>query len=189
VRQATAQLTHDTGLELRRVVRNFIARRVGDSHTAEDLTQDVLLKAHRSGVDGNSVEDMAAWLYRIARNTLIDHYRTRDRHPAPDPLPAGRVLVDDDDRDERAVRELATCLRPLVADLDPIYREALTLTDLDGVSQVDAANRVGLSVSGMKSRVQRARAQLRAAVTNCCSVHTDSAGRISNYDAPPGCSC
>jgi RNA polymerase sigma-70 factor (ECF subfamily) len=63
----------------------------------------------------------------------------------------------------------------------------LSLTDLGGLSQVEAARRVGISVSGMKSRVQRGRSQLRSAVDDCCAVHTDGAGRISDYDPAPGC--
>jgi RNA polymerase sigma-70 factor, ECF subfamily len=189
VSPAAAQLTEDTGAGLRRLVRDFIARRVGDTETTEDLTQEVLLKAHRSGVDGNTIDDMAAWLYRIARNTVIDHYRRRSRHPDPDPLPPDPPVANEDERDQRAVRELASCLGPLVADLEPIYREALSLTDLGGLSQAEAARRVGISGSGMKSRVQRARAQLRTAVSNCCAVHTDRAGRISDYDPAPGCRC
>jgi RNA polymerase sigma-70 factor (ECF subfamily) len=182
-----AQLTETTESRLRAVVRDFITRRVADLDTAEDLTQEVLFKAHRAGVEGGTIDDMAAWLYRIARNTVIDHYRARDRHPTPDPLPVDAAVVDSDTGEAQAVAELARCLRPLVAGLDPIYREALSLTDLGGVSQVEAAHRVGISVSGMKSRVQRARAQLRAAVNDCCAVHTDGAGRISDYDPNPGC--
>lgn len=172
--------------ELRRVLRDFIGRRVGDQDAAEDLTQEVLLKVHRAGGDPEGVDDVAAWIYRIARNTLIDHYRRTTRHPQPEAL-----LVDvgavEEVGDDAAVRELAQCLRPLIANLEPIYRDALTLVELDGLSQTSAAERAGISVSGMKSRVRRARVQLKTAVTNCCVIHTDPAGRINDYDAPSGC--
>jgi RNA polymerase sigma-70 factor (ECF subfamily) len=185
---ASTQLTDDAGAELRRTLRAFIARRVGDPHTADDLTQEVLLKAHRSGTAPEQVDNVAAWLYRIARNTLVDYYRTRDRRPGTEAMP-GDLAPETPDGDEHAVRELAQCLRPLVAELDPLYRDALTATDLDGVTQTEAARRAGISVSGMKSRVQRARAQLRAALAECCTIHTDAGGRISDYDPPPGCAC
>lgn len=172
--------------ELRRVLRNFIGRRVGDREIAEDLTQEVLLKVHRAGGDVDGIEDVAAWIYRIARNTLVDHYRSTTRQPLPDMLPVDLVAVDEV-VDNAAVRELANCLRPLIANLDPIYRDALTLVELEGLSQTAAAERTGISVSGMKSRVQRARTQLKTAVTECCVVHMDPAGRIHDYDAPPHC--
>ena len=183
----TAERIDTVGAELRRVLHDFIARRVADGDVAEDLTQDVLLKAHRAGLQSSEVEDVAAWLYRIARNTLVDHYRHRDRHPRPGELPPEIIALDLDDDADTARAELARCLRPMVERLEPIYRDALTLTDLGDLSQAEAARRAGISSSAMKSRVQRARAQLRDAVSACCAVHTDSAGRVHDYDARPGC--
>jgi RNA polymerase sigma-70 factor, ECF subfamily len=175
------------GNELRRVLHDFIARRVRDADTADDLTQDVLLKVHRAGHDVDAVEDVAAWLFRIARNTLVDHYRHRDRHPSPGELPVELLGVDTDDEATAARRGLAGCLRSMVEALDPIYRDALIQTDLGDLSQAEAARRAGITSSAMKSRVQRARAQLREAVTACCAVHTDAAGRVHDYDARAGC--
>lgn len=175
------------GAELRRVLHDFIARRVSDPDTADDLTQDVLLKAHRSGITTREVGDVAAWLYRIARNTLVDHYRHRDRHPRPGELPPELVELDVDADSSAARTQLAGCLRPMVENLDPIYRDALTLTDLGDLSQAEAARRAGITSSAMKSRVQRARAHLREAVSACCAVHTDATGRVHDYDSQPGC--
>jgi RNA polymerase sigma-70 factor (ECF subfamily) len=174
---------------LRRVLYDFIARRVSDPDTAEDLTQDVLLKAHRSGIVRDEIEDVSAWLYRIARNALVDHYRHRDRHPIPGELPAEVVALTLDADADGARHQLARCLRPMVEDLEPIYRDALVLTDLGPLSQAEAARRAGISSSAMKSRVQRARAQLRAAVAACCALHTDVTGRVHDYEASARCSC
>lgn len=176
-----------TGAELRQVLHDFIVRRVADPDTADDLTQDVLLKAHGSGIDPSEVEDVAAWLYRIARNTLIDHYRHRDRHPHPGELPPEIVALDLDDVTDAARTQLAGCLRPMVETLEPIYRDAVSVTDLGDLSQAEAARRAGITSSAMKSRVQRARAQLREALSACCAVHTDSTGRVHDYDPNAGC--
>lgn len=185
----TAERPPVAGTELRRVLHAFIARRVADPDTAEDLTQEVLLKAHRSGAETGSVDDVAAWLFRIARNTLVDHYRHRDRHPHPGDLPPELVALDLDDSADMARAQLAGCLRPMVEGLDPIYRDALALTDLGDLSQAEAARRAGISASTMKSRVQRARAQLRDAVTACCAVQTDGTGRVHDYEPGTGCTC
>jgi RNA polymerase sigma-70 factor (ECF subfamily) len=187
--ERTAERPEVAGAELRRVLHAFIARRVSDPDTADDLTQEVLLKAHRSGTTTGPVDDVAAWLYRIARNTLVDHYRHRDRHPRPGELPSDLVGHDLVDGADAARTQLAGCLRPMVEALDPIYRDALTLTDLGSLSQAEAARRMGISGSTMKSRVQRARAQLREAVVACCAVHADRTGRVHDYETPAGCGC
>jgi RNA polymerase sigma-70 factor, ECF subfamily len=83
--------------------------------------------------------------------------------------------------------ELAGCLRSLVDQLAEPYRSAVTAVDLGGQTQTDVARRLGLSVSGMKSRVQRGRRQLRRLLTECCRVHTSPSGGISGYE--PSVSC
>ena len=134
------------------------------------------------------VDDVSAWLYRSARNAVIDHYRTRRRHdgdvdldrwPAPD---TSENLPND------ATRELARCLQPMLGRLHPTARDALTRVDLDGQTHKEAAEQVGISVSGMKSRVQRARRELKEHLTACCQVQTDSSGALADY-APNAGSC
>ena len=87
--------------------------------------------------------------------------------------------------------ELTGCLEPLLARLSPAHREALQLTDLDGLTQAEAGARLGLSTSGMKSRVQRARNQLRDLFTDCCDIHLDTRGGVIDYQPRGGgvCSC
>ena len=80
-----------------------------------------------------------------------------------------------------AARELATCLGPMVARLPSPYREAVTLVDLEGIPQKEAALRAGLSLSGMKSRVQRGRQALEQLVHDCCQIELDATGRIMDY--------
>ena len=106
-------------------LRSFIAARVGDDDVAADIAQDVLVRSIAAGAL-DRVDNPAAWLYRSARNAVIDHYRTRHVHdplsPAaerwPEPEPA-------EDRPNDATRDLAACLQPLVARLPEIYRDAL----------------------------------------------------------------
>jgi RNA polymerase sigma-70 factor (ECF subfamily) len=172
-------------------LRAFIARRVDDPHIADDITQDVLTRTLAGGGLA-TVDNPTGWLYRAARNAVIDHFRTRRRH---------QPLFDADERwsepeatagPNDATRELARCLQPLVDQLPLIYRDALTRVDLQGETHLQAATAAGISVSGMKSRVQRARDQLRDLFTACCSVHTDSTGAIDSYqtdDRRCDCNC
>jgi RNA polymerase sigma-70 factor (ECF subfamily) len=163
-------------------IRGYIAVRVGDDDTAADITQDVIVRSIASGALAE-VDNPIAWLYRSAHNAVIDHYRTRRVH---DHLDGRSERWPERDADETepaaATRELARCLQPLVGQLDPIYREAVTRVDLHGQTHQRAAADLGISVSGMKSRVQRGRRQLRERLTGCCTVHQDRSGAVTSYD-------
>jgi RNA polymerase sigma-70 factor (ECF subfamily) len=176
---------------LRRITA-FVARRTGDPELAADITQDVVVRSIASGAL-ERVDDVTAWLYRSARNAVIDHHRTR--RPAG-PLPDDDLWPDPDGSPEdpnapnAATRELARCLQPMLDRLPPEARDALTRVDLDGQTHQQAADQLGISVSGMKSRVQRARRRLRDLVTGCCTVQLDHAGAVTDYRRPPeGCGC
>jgi RNA polymerase sigma-70 factor (ECF subfamily) len=88
-----------------------------------------------------------------------------------------------DDTDGTALQELSACLKPLISSLGPADQEALQLVEFEGVTQVEAAQRLGLSVSAMKSRVQRARLHLRTALDECCRVTLDRRGGVIRYEA------
>jgi RNA polymerase sigma-70 factor, ECF subfamily len=181
--------------ELHGRVRSFVRARISDPEAADDVAQEVLLRLHRS-MDTLRAEDrLDAFAYRIARNAIIDHYRaratTRETPAAPDEL-VERVDADGDSEQEPeagAREELARCLAPLIRRLPEPYREALTLTDLGKLSQVEAAQVVGLSVPGMKARVQRARAQVHELLTGCCAVALDSRRQISHVQRTGPCAC
>jgi RNA polymerase sigma-70 factor, ECF subfamily len=175
---------------LRGQLHAFIARRVQSPEVADDLTQDVLVRllAH----DDGRVANPTAWLYRVARNVIIDHYRTRASHSqgrpfADDLAPTGPAEDPFADDPQTAHRELARCLGPLVDQLAEPYRSAVTAVDLAGQTHTAVAHAVGLSVSGMKSRVQRGRRQLRQLLTECCRVHTSPTRGISGYEPITGC--
>ena len=169
-------------------VRTFVAVRVGDPELAADITHDVVVRSIASG-DLDRVDNPVAWLYRSARNAVIDHYRTRRVHDTfdgddawPDPGPLGNEPND-------ATQELARCLQPMIGELPPTAREALTRVDLDGQTHRQAAAELGLSVSGMKSRVQRARHQLRDLLQQCCTVGLDRTGAVTGYRPTGQASC
>jgi len=171
-------------------LRSFIAARVHDDEVAADIAQDVLVRSIAAGALERA-DNPTAWLYRSARNAVIDHYRTRHVYEPigpiaqvwPEPIAA-------DDRPNEATRDLAGCLEPLVARLPNIYREALDRVDLAGQSNAAAAIELGITTSGMKSRVQRARRQLKELLTDCCAVHVDRLGAVTSYRPNTGtCAC
>jgi RNA polymerase sigma-70 factor (ECF subfamily) len=185
--------------ELRRNLRAFISRRVRNQADVDDLVQRVLLQIVKGLGSLRDAERLHAWVYRTARNVIVDHYRSATAHREVASggsedlaLANGADSQVRSDEDERAaLQELAACMTPMIRQLPPVYREAITLADLEGVNQADAAMRVGVSVSGMKSRIQRGRKQLKAVLEECCRVHLDRRGAIVAYDprTPNSCGC
>jgi RNA polymerase sigma-70 factor, ECF subfamily len=186
--------------ELHGNLRAFIARRVRNQADVDDLVQRVLLQIVNGLGTLRDAGRLHAWVYRMARNVIVDYYRSAGgmRELAAGggadleavDAAAPREPFDDDD-DDTALRELASCLAPMLSQLPPVYQEAVRIVDLQGVTQHEAARRAGVSLSGMKSRVQRGRRQLRAILEECCRVDLDRRGGISAYAArhPGGCGC
>ena len=161
----------------------FIKRRVGSRDTAEDILQDVMLRIHRHAAGVERAEAVAAWVHQITKNAIADHYRSaRIRREVAAGIHTDHDAPGESEPEAPDVRaEIAACMAPLLRRLPPIYREALTLTEVEGMTQAEAAARVGLSPSGMKSRVQRARRRLERVLINCCDVELDRRRRVMGY--------
>lgn len=171
-------------------LRRFVASRVGDPQVAEDITQDVIVRSIAAGAL-DRVDNPIGWLIRSASNAVIDHHRTARRHETIDDHDGGRwddhLLADHDAADTMA--QLTRCIQPLVAHLAPVYRDAITWVDLEGRTQAEAATAAGVSLSGMKSRVQRARRQLKGLITSCCEVEVDRRGGPTDMRPRTSCGC
>jgi RNA polymerase sigma-70 factor (ECF subfamily) len=180
-------------------LRAFIRRRVGSDADADDILQEVFLRIHRHANTVERQERLVSWLFQVTRNAIADYYRAPVRRRE---LPSGAPsdlegawgqtwdgVEDGDGESLEARRELATCLGPMIDQLPPRYRAAVTLVDLEGMSQKEAAARFGVSLSGMKSRVQRGRQALEHLLHDCCRIELDAGGRITDYQPwEGGCS-
>ena len=147
-------------------LRPFLVRRV-DAAELDDVLQDVLVRVQRGLPGLRDEERFTSWLFQIARSSIAEHRRTRARHPLTDAPDDAEVVAEPNDDDRDAARALACCVSIFVARLPSPYREAITLVELEGLTAREAAEMVGVSVSGMKSRVQRGRAQLRQLFEAC----------------------
>ena len=163
---------------------SFVRRRVASFDDAEDLVQDILLKAAGHTDQLQSEARLQAWLYRIARNTIADFYRAS--RPETETIQQDVV---EEDADPDAIRDIAQCIEPFIQDLDPAYRDALVMADLHRLPQAEVAQRLGISISGAKSRIQRARKQLAEAYTSCCELVYDASGRIMDRQPRKACGC
>jgi RNA polymerase sigma-70 factor, ECF subfamily len=169
--------------DLPAAVRRFVGRRVRDAHAADDITQDVLLKMHARLQSDAEVEHLPGWVFTVARNAVIDYCRARAAQGHTD-VDTIDLPADENDRAD-ALRDLAPCLRRMAERLPEPYRQALMLVDFDGLGQQDLADRAGISLSGAKSRVQRARRMLRESILDCCRVEQDAAGRAMDFQTTP----
>ncbi len=159
-------------------LRSFTLQHISDPDAADDVLQDVYLKIHSHVQDVRDTDRLESWIFQITRNAITDYYRrTRPQDELPDALPAPMEEEPD------AASEVAASLRDMLRCLAPKYRQALELTDMQGLSQAELAERLGISLSGAKSRVQRAREQLKEAFLDCCHFEFDRYGRVIDYHA------
>ncbi len=172
--------------DLEAKLRPYVARRVRAAADVDDVVQDVFVRMQR-GIGGlRDDERFGAWVYQIARSAIADHRRAAAKHRVADATGVEGEPVAPEDADPAAVEEeLAGYLAPFVAALPSPYREALTLTELEGLTQRQAAEMLGVSLSGMKSRVQRGRALLRRSLEDCCHIALDARGRVVSCEPRP----
>ena len=156
-------------------LRFFIRGRVTDEASAEDILQNVFVKIqHRLGTL-RGVDKMEAWVYQIARNAIVDHFRIQ--------RPTDELTEDLSEKidylsDGREKTELLAAFRRMITELPEPYREAIQLTEMEGYTQQQLATRLGISLSGAKSRVQRGRSMLKDMLLECCRFEFDRRGGI-----------
>jgi RNA polymerase sigma factor, sigma-70 family len=145
----------------------FLKKRISSPEIAEDLLQNAFVKSIEKGGDVKDEESIVAWFYRVLRNSVVDYYRQSGRseheltgiladlnafgHAAPE-----------------AENEICQCVNPLLENLKPEYREALTTIDLGEGSLRDLASRAGISEGNAAVRVHRAREAMRKQVQMTC---------------------
>lgn len=161
-------------------IRSFLVRRASSATEADDLLQEVFLKALLKGKDFCQLDNPRAWLFHVARNLLIDRLRlTKEQVPLPEDLSAEPITV------IAPVDLLSHCLPRVLTELTPEDREAILLCDMQGLTQSDYAKHLGLTLPAAKSRVQRARQRLRAQLSEACQVTFDEAGKVCCFVPRP----
>jgi RNA polymerase sigma-70 factor (ECF subfamily) len=190
---ATDQQWRQLGADVGRLV----ARRLPTSAEVEDVVQEVLLRVWRQGGELADEERFGAWLARVAYNTAADYMRGRRRHPLPrhesreddTPAPSAAPTASEPEAKEM----IALVLRPFIEALPATYREAVALSELEELPHAAIAARLGLSVTAVKSRVRRGRAELRRMLERCCAIALDPRHAPISCEprpdgvVPPGC--
>ena len=166
-------------------LQGFIRSRVSDRASADDILQDVFVRIHSQMDTLKESAKLQSWIYRIARNAIIDYYRA---HKKTEELPETLTAPEPEEGDEGSGKEIAGCIRPMIESLPEHYREAIMLSELEGLTQREVAERQGLSLPGAKARVQRGRAMMKEMLLDCCHFEFDSRGGVIDYQSK-GASC
>ncbi len=162
--------------QLEASLRSFVSRRVASPADVDDVLQEVFLRLARGLGTLRDEERLAPWLFSIARNVVNDHHRRAARET---PVEALEAQVASSGSEESPLEaELSACVARFITQLPDEQREAITLVELEGMSQKDAAAMLGLSHSGMKSRVQRGRAELRRMFERACAIEVDARRKV-----------
>lgn len=166
--------------EFSKPLKEFIKRRVRTNQDAEDILQDIFLKIYKNISNLNDSNKIHAWIYQITKNAIVDYYRV-NRITVTDHDPYEDIPENIDDETNMNA-EIGQCINKMIQLLPDKYREALVLTEFQNLTQKELADRLGLSLSGAKSRVQRARYKLKELLLGCCSLELDHFGNVINYD-------
>ncbi len=171
-------MTQQNWNELSEVLSKFILGKVNDHSLSEDLLQETLIKIHLNIHRLRHEEKLLQWAFQIARNVVNDYFKENQK-AAPDQ--ADDLPVNETIQEDAMTRDLALWIPEAIKLLPEKYRQAIYLTEIEGVSQKELAERLELSYSGAKSRVQRGREKLKDIILQCCEVITDNYGNVIDY--------
>jgi RNA polymerase sigma-70 factor, ECF subfamily len=173
-----------TWIVLEEKLRNFILSKVHDREITNDILQDVFVRVHtRIGTLRNN-DKIHSWIYQITRNLITDYFRTKSgqKMEMPD------TKDPDEDTDQlKLIEESVRDMVEMMDNLPPEYCEALCMTELEGMNQKDYAVKAGISYSGARSRVQRAKVILKDRLLKCCHYIFDKYGTV--IEITPHCCC
>ena len=160
----------------------FVHARVKDKSTAEDIVQDVFIKVHAKGSQLRQEEKISSWIYQITRNAVADHFRAVSRTVAP-------INIDWESAHHEFNDCVARCMTALMATLPEKYRVPLELAEIDGLSQFEVSEKLNISYSGARSRVQRARTMLKDKLDELYYIKTDRYGNVLVCEDKVPCCC
>ncbi len=152
--------------EFQRPIYNYLLRMTQNHAEAEDLTQETFVRVHRSLSSFRGEASLSTWLYRIATNASLDHFRRRATRQAKAALSLEETQV-------AAQSEMSDCVQGFIWRLPPAYRTVLVLHDLQGLKNREIADVLDCSLHTVKIRLHRARKKLRATLDAGCDFAHD----------------
>jgi RNA polymerase sigma-70 factor, ECF subfamily len=173
----------ENNTQLYRELKRFVAGKVKNLPDAEDIVQDVFIKAQLKSDQLKEADKFTAWMYQITRNSIIDYYRQKKK-----------ILEEQFENESPEEYNqfndcVISCLKQLMHTLPSPYREALVATEVEQVPQKQLAHKLGISYSGLKSRVQRGRQMLKEKMDALYRIRTDSYGNVIECEDRVPCGC
>ncbi|HEY9249537.1 MAG TPA: sigma-70 family RNA polymerase sigma factor [Rariglobus sp.] len=154
----------DSLLAQRSRFRAFLVSRLGNEADADDVLQNGLLKAMRSAGEVDDAEKLTAWFYRLLRNAMIDHVRSRSANVRRDEA----WMTEVGSRDEEIERSACACFERLLPELKPRDAELLRRVELNDEAVAEVAQSLGMSGGAASVALHRARATLRRRLEDFC---------------------
>ncbi|GGD76725.1 RNA polymerase sigma factor SigZ [Emticicia aquatilis] len=173
------KVVEEIWIDLHQELKNFIRNKVKNIDDSNDILQEVFLKIHLNIHRLNDYTKLTSWVYQITRNAIADHFR--ENKPS--------FQIEDLDFPEQAYEEplyqaLSSCINLKISLLPEKYKKSILLTSFQNFSQIELAENLNISHSGAKSRVQRAKNQLKSLILDCKNVETDTNDNIIGYKSP-----
>jgi RNA polymerase sigma-70 factor (ECF subfamily) len=165
-------------------LKGFVLKQVLHEDVAEDILQDVFIKIH-SHIDTLKDENkLQSWIFQITRNTIADYYRSLKSEDG-----LSNIIEVTEGSSKEDAKEIDQCVETLLDYLPENYRKALYLTEYQGLTQKELAKKFGITLSGAKSRVQRARKKLKNMLLECCHDQLGKRGIAIAYQCECECCC
>ena len=155
----------------------LICQKTGHQDHCHDILQEVYIKMVKNADKIGKVHNVQPYLLKLAKNTVVDYYRSHQSQGIAE-APSEDLAVVENDANTTTTTLANTYFSELIHALPPLYKQALIRTELEGLSQKQLAEELGISYSGAKSRVQRAKAMLRQSLIDCCDYKFDSYGNV-----------
>ena len=159
-------------------IKSFLYSRIPTPEDVDDLHQDVFIKTYRNLHTIKSEKSIKSWLFQTANNSVIDFYRKKGKLNELEGFDDGHWSSENS---ASVLQELSGCLKPFIAALPEGQASLLTAIEINGQSQKEYAETHGISYSTLKSRVQKARAELRKVFETCCQFTFDQQGNVLEY--------
>lgn len=161
-------------------LKNYIMSNISDKYEAEDILQEVGVRIKKYEDKIKNIKNVEAWLFKVSKNLITDHYRNKNKTLLVEDINTMEIVSPSEEVNFNT--EVSSCLLKLVEYLPPSYKEAIIESDYHGEKQTVLGQKWGLSSSGSKNRVQRARKKLRATLLGCCEVKYDNLGNIIEFN-------
>ena len=159
-------------------LRPYVARRVASRADVDDVLQEIFVRIHRGLSSLRDGERFGGWVYRVAQSAIADAARARARSVL-ELVEAPEAAIPEAAESDELESELGACVALFVGRLPAAYRDAITLTELEGLTQKEAADMLGMTLSAMKSRTLRGRARIRDMFEQCCQLSVDCRGKVT----------